>query len=306
MADSFKTAGLPAAEMVGMTKSPDLNAADRFMAEVGRVLDQRRFQLFFRGGAATPVRDAVAAYRNADGGFGNTLEPDCRCPLSQPAPTEMALRMLDEAAAWDAGLVQDACDWLQRNEAVGGGATGVEATITDWPRAPWWVPEDGRPASLIQTGQIAGVLHSRGVTHPWLTRATEVMWERIGGLSEPAPYEMFGVLKFLECVPDRQRAQRAFDAVGPLILERKLVELDPWASGETHGVLSFAPKPESMARVLFDAATVDAHLDKLAAGQQDDGGWTFNWPQWSTAATLDWRGFMTVDALLVLRANGRL
>jgi hypothetical protein len=270
------------------------------------VLDQRRFQLFFRGGASTPVRDAVAAYRNPDGGFGNALEPDLRCPLSQTGSTEMALRMLDDAAVWDAGLVQDACDWLQRNEAAGGGATAVEASATDWPHAPWWQPEDGRPASLIQTGQIAGVLHSRGVTNPWLTRATDVMWEQIDVLSEPAPYNMFGVLKFLQCVPDRERAQRAFDAVGPLILERKLVELDPDAPGEVHGVLSFAPKPDSMARVLFDAATVDAHLDKLAAGQQDDGGWTFNWPQWSAAATLDWRGFMTVDALTVLWANGRL
>jgi hypothetical protein len=306
MADSFKTAGRAAGEMRCMTKTPDLNAAARFMAETGRVLDQRRFQLFFRGGASTPVRDAVAAYRNPDGGFGNTLEPDLRCPLSQPAPTEMALRLLDEAAAWDAGLVQDACDWLQRNEAVGGGATMVEANVTDWPRAPWWVPEGGRPASLIQTGLIAGVLHSRGETNPWLARATEVMWERIGGLSEPGPYEMFGVLKFLECVPDRARAQRAFDVVGPMLLDRKLVELDPDAPGEVHGVLSFAPNPESMARVLFDAAAVDAHLDKLAAGQQDDGGWTFNWPQWSAAAALDWRGFMTVEALTVLRANDRL
>ncbi len=289
-----------------MTKTPDLNAAARFMSETGRLLDHRRFQLFFRGESVTPVRDAVAAYRNADGGFGNALEPDLRCPLSQTAPTEMALRVLDEAAAWDAGLVQDACDWLQRNEAVGGGAVAVEASATDWPHAPWWQPEDGRPASLIQTGQIAGVLHARGVTHPWLARATDVMWEQIGRLSEPAPYQMFGVLKFLECVPDRERAQRAFDAVGPLILERKLVELDPEAPGEVHGVLSFAPKPDSMARVLFDAATVDAHLDKLAAGQQEDGGWTFNWLQWSAAATFDWRGFMTVDALLTLRANGRL
>jgi hypothetical protein len=306
VADSFKTAGPVAGEMSRMKKTPDLNAADRFLAEVGRVLDQRRFQLFFRGGAATPVRDAVAAYRNADGGFGNALEPDLRCPLSQPAPTEMALRTMDEASAWDADLVRDACDWLERNEAVGGGATMVEATVTDWPRAPWWEPEDGRPASLIQTGLIAGALHSRGVTHPWLDRATDVMWERIGELSAPGPYEMFGVLKFLECVPDRDRARQAFGKVGSLLLDLKLVELDPDAPGETHGVLAFAPKPESMARALFDAATIDAHLDKLAAGQQEDGGWTFNWPQWSEAASLDWRGFMTVDALMLLRANGRL
>jgi hypothetical protein len=55
-----------------------------------------------------------------------------------------------------------------------------------------------------------------------------------------------------------------------------------------------------------DDATVNAHLDHLAQGQLDDGGWTFNWPAWSPAAERDWRGFLTVDALRVLRANNRL
>jgi hypothetical protein len=40
--------------------------------------------------------------------------------------------------------------------------------------------------------------------------------------------------------------------------------------------------------------------------QREDGGWTFNWPAWSPLAELEWRGSVTVDALRVLRANGRL
>ena len=47
-------------------------------------------------------------------------------------------------------------------------------------------------------------------------------------------------------------------------------------------------------------------LDHLAAGQRADGGWTFNWLAWSPAAEREWRGALTVDALRVLRANGRL
>jgi hypothetical protein len=43
-----------------------------------------------------------------------------------------------------------------------------------------------------------------------------------------------------------------------------------------------------------------------AAGQRDDGGWMFNWPSWPPAAERDWRGYLTVDALRILRANGRL
>ena len=286
--------------------TPDFNAAAAFVAASARVLDRRRFQRLFEDGPAAPVRDAVAAYRNDDGGFGHALEPDCRAPGSQPAAAAMALRIMDEADAWDEALVRGACDWLASVAPAEGGAAFVEATLAGWPHAPWWVPEEGHPASLIATGMIAGTLHARGVSHPWLDGATEVMWNRIGKLTEPGAYEMFGVLAFLQHVPDRDRAREAFGRVGPLILEQNLVALDPEATGEVHGVLSFAPEPDSLARALFDDATIQAHLDHLAQGQKEDGGWTFNWPAWSPAAELDWRGFLTVDALRALRANGRL
>jgi hypothetical protein len=218
----------------------------------------------------------------------------------------MALRIMDETGAWDEDLVRGACDWLAAVAPAEGGAAFVESTLAGWAHAPWWVPEEGHPASLVATGMIAGTLHARGVHHPWLDGATEVMWNRIGKLTEPGSYEMFGVLGFLQRVPDRDRAREVFGRVGPLILERNLVTLDPEATGEVHGVLDFAPEPDSLARALFDDATVQAHLDHLARGQKDDGGWTFNWPAWSPAAELDWRGFLTVDALRLLRANGRL
>jgi hypothetical protein len=131
------------------------------------------------------------------------------------------------------------------------------------------------------------------------------MWTRIAALTEPGAYDMFGVLRFLQYVPDRDRAAEAFGRVGPLILERNLVALDPEAAGETHSPLDFAPEPGSLARSLFDDATIKAHLDHLAHAQREDGGWTFNWPAWSPGAERDWRGFLTVDALRVLRANGR-
>ena len=287
-------------------RAPDYDAAAVFVAANARVIDQRRLERLFGGGSAGPVRDAVAAYRNDDGGFGHALEPDWRAPGSQPAATEMALRIMHEADAWDGGLVRAACDWLASVAPAEGGAAFVEATFSGWPHAPWWVPEEGHPASLTATGMIAGTLHARGVRHPWLDGATEVMWNRIGALTEPSPYDMYGVLGFLQHVPDRSRAREAFSRVGPLILSRGLVELDPEAAGEIHTPLDFAPEPGSIARELFDDATIKAHLGHFAHAQRDDGGWMFNWLAWSPAAERDWRGFLTVDALRILRANGRL
>ena len=94
---------------------PDLGAAAQFLAANARVLDRRRFERFFEHGPARPVRDAVAAYRNGDGGFGYAIEPDGRAPGSQPAALALALRTLHEADAWDDEIVLEACDWLKRN-----------------------------------------------------------------------------------------------------------------------------------------------------------------------------------------------
>jgi hypothetical protein len=299
---SFNTADLVTWSDEAMS-TPDLDAAAQFLAASGRIVDRRRYERLFARGDAAPVRDAVAAYRNPDGGFGHGLEPDGRDPASQPAAIELALRIMDEAGAWDPDLAAGACDWLQANAPGEGGAVSVEPTIEGWPHAPWWVPEPGRPASLITTGQIAGTLHAQGASHPWLDRATELLWSRIGELAAPGPYDLRGVLRFLDYVPDRERAERALKHVAPMLLD--VVTLDPDAPGETHSPLDFAPLPGSAARSLFDESVIRAHLDHLAAGQRGDGGWTFNWPAWSPAAELDWRGYVTVSSLVTLRANGR-
>ena len=281
---------------------PDLDDAEQFLAATGRILDRRRFERLFRDGDAEPVRSAVAAYRNADGGFGHGLEADGRTPGSQPAATEQALKILDQADAWDDDLAAQACDQLQATAPPEGGAIFVAANVEGWPHAPWWQPQEG--FSLISTGQILGTLLRRGVQHPWVERAIQPMWERIDALADPGAYDLYGALRFLESVPDRGRAEQALGTVEAAI--HGVVTLDPEATGEVHGPLGFAPAPDSLARPLFDSATIRAHLDHLAADQQEDGGWTFNFPAWSPAQEADWRGAFTVDALDTLRRNERL
>jgi MFS family permease len=49
--------------------------------------------------------------------------------------------------------------------------------------------------------------------------------------------------------------------------------------------------------------TVD--LDRLEQGQLQDGGWAVDFTSYSDAASLEWRGYVTVGAVAVLRMNGR-
>jgi hypothetical protein len=85
-----------------------------------------------------------------------------------------------------------------------------------------------------------------------------------------------------------------------------LVALDPAVPGYVKMPLEFAPHPESMARQLFDQATIDRHLDALEAKQQDDGGWPISWEPPSPAAVNEWRAFITLKWLDTLDRYGRI
>jgi hypothetical protein len=290
-----------------MRTKPDLSAATAFVWRTARLLDRLRFAYLFLSGERAPLLAALRAYQNPDGGFGNALEPDFRGPVSQPVTVASALEILDGVDALDDPIVRPALDYLSTVTAPDGGLPFVLPSVRDYPRAPWWEPQgDDPPGSLFPTAVIAALLHKRGVAHPWLSGAAEFCWHRIETIESTDPYEMRAVLTFLDHAPDRPRAEEAFSRAGPKIFEQELVALDPEAPGEVHTPLDFAPYPESLARGLFEGGMIDLHLDTLASSQQEDGGWTFNWPEWNPATTLEWRGFMTVRALSILRAYGRL
>ena len=283
-----------------------LDGAAGFVWRTGRLIDRHRFAHLFMGGDRGPVLAALAAYQNADGGFGNALEPDLRGPGSQPEPVEVAFRVLDEVGAMDDPMVAPACDWLASASTAEGGVPYVLPSALEHPRAPWWQTEPDPPAGLVPTAAIAGLLHKHRVAHPWLEGATAFTWRAADAIAETNPYEVRSVLTFLDHVPDRERAEAAFRRIGGLTLEQGLVTLDPEATGDVHRPLDFAPSPDAMARRLFGDEVIEASLDALAAGQQADGGWTVGWPAWTEAAGLEWRAWVTVHNLGVLRAYGRL
>jgi hypothetical protein len=51
---------------------------------------------------------------------------------------------------------------------------------------------------------------------------------------------------------------------------------------------------------------ITTDLERLAARQEGDGGWTVDYAKISPAGALDWRGYTTVRAIDVLRRNARI
>ncbi len=292
-----------------MPDTIDLSAAAGFVWTDARLLDRLRFALHFEDGAAAPVVAALRAYRNDDGGFGHALEPDLRGTASQPGAVMTALEVLDEAGALDDPMTGAACDWLERVAPPEGGVPFVLDTVAEHPHAPWWQPGDPSP-SLTLTGLTAGILLRGGVAHPWLDGATAWLWRRLEDLRFDGPYELRGAIAFLDHAADRERADATLTALAAALPGSGLVTPDPDAPGEGHTPLDYAPWPDAPSRrLVFDGlgeGLVERHLDALAAGQQDDGGWRFDWPAWSPGAEVEWRGVVTIHALRVLAANGRL
>ncbi len=279
----------------------DRAAAETFIWSVARLVDRHRYAMLFLGGPAEPVAAALRGYQNDDGGFGHALEPDLRCPQSQPAPTLSALEMLHEAGQFDSGPARDACGWIASIAAPDGGVPQALPGFEPYPHSPWWSTD---PGSFL-TFALAAVMHAEAVTgDDWLDRATEWCWRAIERVTAPTGYWLKFACTFLDAVADADRAQAALTSLR--------ARIDPAAFAPIGGIegerirpLDISPRPGSRSRALFSESDIEAHLDEVEAGQLEDGGWMFDWLAWAPAQTADWRGNVTIRALSWLRDNGR-
>jgi hypothetical protein len=280
----------------------DRNAAENFIWSAARLVDRHHYALLFADGPAEPIVEALRGYRNQDGGFGHALEPDLRCPDSQPAPTLYALELLNEAGAGQSGLARDARAWIAQIAEPDGGIPSVLPGFEAYPHAPWFTPGPGSVLTLA----LAGVVHAAGVTDDdWLDRATEWCWRSIETTEQPGGYWLKFACAFLDAVPDERRARVAIAALASRV-DPSVVAPVGGVEGEALRALDLSPHPGNRSRGLVSESALEAHLDLVESQQQSDGGWIFDWLAWSPAQTTDWRGNVTIRALSWLRDNGRL
>lgn len=280
-----------------------LESAETFIWKNTRLLERRLFSFIFNGGTRQSVLNALLAYQNEDGGFGNALEPDKRTPTSQPVDQEIALRILDDIGL-EMELADRICDFLTSITTEEGGVPFVLPTVRDAPRADWWNTDDDPPASINPTASIAGLLYKHKFQHAWLEKATDYSWRKIEEMQNGSEHDLLCAANFLEHAPDRQRAEKAFQSIGEQI--KKVTAYDPDASGYTFKPLTWAPYPDSLCRQLFTDQDIQTHLEALVAAQQPDGGWLISWPPVSPACELEYRGVVTLGSLKTLRAYGAL
>jgi hypothetical protein len=316
MSDPSKTHAPVVAHARGMTIDPavDLGAVSRFMTSHARLLERRRFAVRFEDGDPALALSAIEAYRNPDGGYG-ALEPDLRAVESQPVGAMHAFEVFEDVAPVTSPRAAELCDWLAAVSLPDGGLPFAlpigDATAT----APFWAGADPAVSSLHITTAVTAVAqrvarHDPGVAaHPWLATATRYCLATMVAQGGPAhTLELLYGLRFLDALVGRTGAGEAGDVLagwagavpadGTLPVEGGLAD-------EVIRLLEFSPAPDTPLRKYLADDVVAADLDRLAAGQREDGGWDIDFRAYSPAAALEWRGYATVEAVGVLRAHGR-
>jgi hypothetical protein len=277
-----------------------LDAGRSFVYAQGRVLEQRLFATLLEDAGADGVVRALGAYANDDGGLGHGLEPDKRCPDSQPLDLQFGFEALADAGADAQAIAERAAGFLASVADGRGAVPFLRPSARDYPHAGHLALDVFYEPSAWPTSSLAGWLHRFGIRHDWLDRATEFSFAQLERGQPGDAHAIREALRFLRHAPDRERAAAIRPAVVARLQGASYLVADP--ADEAYGVTPLEFEDDD----LFPPELREAHLERLASEQQDDGGWPIRWEPPSEAARLEWRGARTVAALRTLREAGRV
>jgi hypothetical protein len=261
-------------------------AARSFVYAQGRVLEQRLFATLFEDAPAAGVVRALEAYANDDGGLGHGLEPDKRCPDSQPLDLQFGFQALADARADASGIAERAAGFLASVADERGAIPFLLPSAREYPRAGHLDLDVFYEPRAWPTSSLAGWLHGFGLRHEWLDRATGFSFD---ALERDPPDDALAIrvaVGFLRHGPVRARAAAIRPAVVARLDGASYLIADP--ADEEYGVT-----PLEFPDDLFTPELREAHLDRLASEQQEDGGWPIRWEPPSEASRLEWRAART-------------
>lgn len=286
--------------------------ASEFIRAQARPIERALFAHEFEGAPAAPVLEALAAYRNPDGGFGHALEPDLRMAASSALATSTALDVLRELGASDTEpLVRGALAWVvERFDPEVPGWRYVPADVDEFPHAPWWSWELHRRGGpwdhLVNPGArfLSHLSHWRHLApRPLVESLARAFEEHVMALTNDVGGDSLHYAAQVE--NDATRAKLRELAVATVIRDPAA-----WTS-YCAKPLKLAPLPDSPLAECLTSETAE-NLDWEIGRQEADGSWQPNWdwqgqyPDAWELARREWQGETTLRALRSLRAYGRI
>lgn len=284
-----------------------------FVRSKGRRLDAALLSHQLFGGERDAVIREVSRYQNADGGFGNALEPDLRTPASTGIATVVGLRFLREVQAPSsnpvvARAIQHLIDTVDPR-------TRVWPIITEdvdlGVHAPWW----SYSADLAQawngfrfnpTAEALAYLYEYRdlVPRALLDEVTDAF---IGSLRDTNLIESY---YDVQCCCQLYRTDGLDESLRDLLtdrLRRSLVHLDP--DNEHTNYFELSPGPDDFIHPIIKEHYQRA-VAKAVEEQDENGCWKLFWDwsdvdagEWSKAK-IEWQGVLTRVTVTSLYNHG--
>ena len=307
--------------MTKMMSREAFSRAAEYLRREARPLEKALFEYNFGGGSRTQVLAALVPYQNADGGFGNALEPDMRAPASTVIATTFALAILREIGADEetSGLpaalayLVDAYDVEKERWPI------ISPGVEEAPHAPWWDYEASRESFrgfwANPRASVVGYLwqYRKLVPSPFVE---EALRSAVADLMAYAQHmEMHDLVCFVDLLETPALPEETFgdllDRLRRAAARSTVTDPAEW-NGYNLKPLTVVRSPDTPLAAAFAPAIIEANLDYLLASQGEDGTWRPNWSwefvdgaAWATAAR-EWTGVLTLRNLQTLRAFGRI
>ena len=293
----------------------DVERSATLLASIARPLDWALWQAWRGEATWVDVVPHLAAYQNADGGFGHGIEPDVWHPASSPLATTVALQYAKSIGIPTYHeLVQRALAYVVTTyDGTAGKWHPMAQGVNDYPHAPWWHADE-------QTGQNA-------LDGDWPNPTVEI----IGYLGAyrgdfrhgPALYEdLVAYITHATTIESHALAcyMRAYEwlprdvqtTIYPQLVRllRATIHPEPaaWSVAYVPTPLDYVHTPASpfFAEV---AHLVAIQLDQWCMHVQTKGVWTPTWQwgqyadEWSIAHAW-WTGKMTVERMMIMAKFG--
>jgi hypothetical protein len=271
------------------------HAADYFTAN-GRAIDRARFAYHFADGPRAAVVDALGQYQNDDGGFGHALEVDIAAPVSNPFATELALLIcLQAGIEREEPLLLRTVAYLEATQEEDGGWRFAPEVYAH-ELAPWF--QGWEWPNLNPACSLAAQLRELGLGSEQLHQRVEGLFARLADVRQVATGEYYDVRPYAYYfLPEGGHPQRELYLAGVLwwLIRQHLAG----TVADAGHFFDYVREPQTYTGRLLPAAIREHWLEALVAEQQPDGGWP-------TPYNPAWRGWVTVQNLLVLRAFGRV
>lgn len=272
-----------------------LAKAQQFFQHNSRDIDQAQWAYHFGKQPLDHLLAVLARYQNPDGGF-HGLEVDIKAPDSNPFATELALHICLQAhVPREHPMLQKVVTYLEQTQEEIGNWRFAPA-IYHHELAPWF--QGWQWPNLNPSCTIAGLLKELGLESEALHARVERLFAQLARADDLISEEFYSVRPYAYYfLPEWNHPQRELYLSGVLwwLIRQHIGGKDL----DSNHFFAYIRHPQTYTARHLPETILREQLNRMEAEQEEDGGWP-------TPYDANWRGWASIQNLLVLRAFGRI